>query len=464
MRMSARLLPAAALLLSVAVPAAGLVDVFELALISDPQIREAEANQAAAAAGKPVARGALLPQVSGRANFARTTADGETSTFFGNAQVTRTVDSRDTDAKNWSIELRQSVFRWDQWVRLDQASKQAAQADVNYQSAMQDLIVRVADAYFNVLAAADALASEQGAKEAIGRQLEQAQKRFEVGLIAITDVQEAQAAFDQAVAAEILATRVLANRKESLRAIIDDFPPELRRPGSDMPLISPDPADAEQWVDLAMTQNRQLIATQIGVAITRDDVRIARTGHYPTIDLVATHSETDNEGFSRNFNTLTSTVDRNPTSTDLDNDSVSLQISVPLFSGGSTTARTRQAVQLHRASRERLESVVRETERQTRDTYLGVISDISRVRALRQGMESARTALKATEAGYEVGTRTTVDVLDARRALLLAETNYLRSRYDYLLNSLRLKLAAGTLTTDDLAAIDALLTEGPQGG
>ncbi len=467
MRHGLKLLPLAALLASGLASGDTLLQIYEKAVQSDPLVREAEANRLATQEGKPIARGSLLPQVNGRYNINRTTANGETVTTLGNSPpVPRLIDSRDTDANFWSLELRQSVFRWDQWVRLSQADKQSSQADVDYQAAQQDLAVRVADAYFNVLAAEDTLASEQAAKEAIGRQLEQAQKRFEVGLIAITDVQEAQAAYDQALAAEILAKRALANQQEVLRTIIDDTPPALAKPAENMPLRSPDPADANQWVDLAMRQNRNLISSQIGAEIAKDDVSVARTGHYPTVDFVATRNNTDNTGFSRspcvagvNCGTLDpGTKLRSETGTDLENDSLSLQFALPIFAGGSTSARVQQAVYQHRAARERLERTARETERQTRDAYLGVISGISRVQALKQAFESAKTALKATEAGFEVGTRTTVDVLDARRTLFTAETNYLRSRYDYLINGLRLQQAAGTLSVEDIAAIDAMLS------
>ncbi len=474
MRNALTLLPVAALLVSGVASGDSLLQIYEKAVRSDPLVREAEASMLAAQEGKPIARGSLLPQVSGRYNINENAADGETVTSLGNSPpVPRIIDSRDTDAETWNLELRQSVFRWDQWVRLSQADKQSAKADVDYQFAQQDLVIRVAEAYFRVLAAEDTLASEQAAKEAIGRQLEQAQKRFEVGLIAITDVQEAQAGYDQALAAEILAKRVLANQQELLRAIIDETPPRLAKPVENLPLEMPDPADENQWVDLAMQQNRSLISSQIGTEIAKDDVSIARTGHYPTIDFVATRNNTDNTGFSRSpcVNTpidncfdgnggplAVGTKLRSSTGTDIESDTLSLQFALPIFSGGSTSARVQQAVYLHRASRERLERTARETERQTRDAYLGVITDISRVQALKQAFESAKTALKATEAGFDVGTRTTVDVLDARRSVFIAETAYLRSRYDYLINGLRLKQAAGTLTTDDIAQIDSLLT------
>ena len=463
MRIFRRLLPVA-LLLTQAAQADTLLQVYEKALQSDPQVREAEANRMAVLEGKPIARGALLPQVSGQMTIANNATNGNTSTFFGSQQSSRVVDSRDNDAKNWVLQLRQSVFRWDQWVTLSQAGKKAAQADADYQSSQQDLIVRVANAYFLVLAAEDTLTSEQAAKESIGRQLEQAQKRFEVGLIAITDVQEAKAAYDQAVTTEILAKRTLANNWEALRTIIDEIPPTLAKPSEVIPLVSPDPDNVDAWVNTALQQNRSVISSQIGTEIAKDDVSLARTGHYPTVDLVLSRNNINNEGFSRTCNgpsapdgSCPSAIIRNPTGTDLETDSISLQLAVPIFSGGQTSAKVQQAVYRHRASRERLERTQRDTVQQTRDAYLGVISDISRVTALKQALESSRTALKASEAGYEVGTRTAVDVLDAKRKTFVAEALYLRSRYDYLINGLRLKQAAGTLAVDDLAQVDTLL-------
>jgi outer membrane protein len=461
------LLPLTALLFSSLASGDTLMQIYEKAVRSDPLVREADANKLATQEGKPIARGVLLPQVSATASYGNGAADGSVTNQIGDIIAASPIDSRNYYARNWNVQLRQSVFRWDQWVQLSQAGKESAQADVDYEAAQQDLVIRVAEAYFNVLAAEDTLASEQAAKDAIGRQLEQAQKRFEVGLIAITDVQEAQAAFDQAQAAEILAKRNVANRQELLRSIIDEPAPTLARPERDLPLVGPEPADENQWVDLAMQQNRSLISSQIGTEIAKDNVSLARTGHFPTVDLVASRNNTNNDGFSRApCRVLASdcggnpvgTIARSSTGTDLATDSVSLQFSLPVFSGGSTSARVQQAVYQHRASRERLERTARETERQTRDAYLGVISEISRVQALKQALESSKTALKATEAGYDVGTRTTVDVLAALGLVFVAETNYLRSRYDYLINGLRLKQAAGTLTVEDIAQIDALLT------
>jgi outer membrane protein len=462
----------------IGVHADDLIDIYEKAVLSDPLLREAEANRLATLEAKPQARGVLLPQISGRASYDWDESDG--SNVFpqvltqdipgaGNAGdviiATRQFDG-DSETLVWTLELRQSIFRWDQWVRLKQADKTVAQAEVDYRAAQQDLMTRVATAYFDVLASEDTLASEQAAKEAIGRQLEQAQKRFEVGLIAITDVQEAQAAYDEAVAAEIVAKRTLANRREVLREITGQYTENLESPGEQFPLVSPVPADEDQWVETALQQNLALMSADIGAEITRDDVSIAKTGHYPTLDLVVGRTEIDAEGDQATG--IQSAIGgtgqlgaAQPTDFDTTGDSISLQFALPIFSGGTTSSQVREASYRHRAAKERLERVARETEREARDAYLGVMSDIARVKALRQAMQSAQTALQATEAGFEVGTRTTVDVLDARRALFLAETNFLRSRYDYIINVLRLKQAAGTLTVEDLVEVNGWLLNNP---
>lgn len=439
-----------------ALAAESLIEVYQRALQSDPVIREAEANYLAALEAKPQARSAVLPQLNLTGGYFDTGAEGS-STFpqfdpITNQFVNRnTLSETDSDTLNWQLELRQTLFRWDQFVALNQSEKRVGQAGANYESAKQELLLRVGDTYFNVLAAEDTLNSEVGAREAIGRQLEQAEKRFEVGLIAITDVQEAKAAYDQAIAAEIAAKRALASAKEAMREITGEYIQELAFPTEQLPLNRPDPADEQAWVDTAHDQNLALVASRLGVEIASDDIRSRRSGYFPTLDLVASRSDRDTDAFRSN-NGIGGIAD-----SDSVDDTISLQFSVPLFAGGFTSSRVREAVYQHRAAREALERVARATERQTRDAYLGVLSEISRVQALRQALESSATALKATEAGFEVGTRTTVDVLAARRTLLQAETNYARSRYDYILNVLRLKQAAGILNVQDLEEVDGWL-------
>ena len=438
--------------------AMNLLEVYEVALRSDPLLREAEANRLAALEAKPQARSALLPQIVAQGGEATAEAKGgNTFPQFNPAtgevvQVTTSFNRETNFETQWQLQLTQSVFRWDQWVTLKQADKTVAQAEADYHAAIQDLMLRVSERYFDVLAAQDTLASAEAAKDAIARQLEQAEKRFEVGLSAITDVQEAQAAYDQTVADVIAAKRSLASTREFLRETTGEYFEELAVPGDALVLAEPEPAKEDDWVTTAMDQNLSLVASRLAEEIARDEVKVRRTGHYPSVDLVASRS-----GFKNDQDTSNDGRDFAPTDADQLENRVSLQVSVPLYSGGSVSSRVREAVYQHRAAKERLEGAARQTERQTRDAYLGVLSEISRVNALKQALASSETALKATEAGFEVGTRTTVDVLDARRNLFRAQTEYARSRYDYILNVLRLRQAAGILTVSDMEQINTWL-------
>ena len=443
---------------------ANLVDIYEKALRNDPQIREADANRLANRESKPQALAALLPQINAAGSYSKDTSDGSSIELDpldpsdeDSALVTstRTTDGDSTD-RSWSITLRQSLFRWDQWATLRRADAQVAQAEADYQAAQQDLIQRTAQRYFDVLAAQDTVDSAQATLEAFSRQLEQADKRFEVGLIAITDVQETRAAHDQAAASVIQAKRSLATTQELLRELTGEPFSGLAPPIDDLPLKTPEPQNEEQWVTTALEQNLRVISARLATDIAKEDVRGARAGHLPTIDVFARHSDQDISG-DTDVRSGDSAVINTPADRLSEGDSIGIEVNFPIYSGGGTSSRVRQRVYLHRAARERLERASRETERATRDAYLGVLSEISRVQALKQAVASSQTALQATEAGFEVGTRTTVDVLDSRRRLFEAQTNYSRSRYDYLLNVLQLQLASGTLNRADLEEINGWL-------
>lgn len=429
--------------------AASLLEVYQQALQSDPQIHEAEARRLAALEAKPQARGVLLPQVSFDANWE--TFESQGSSF--SLGLNRTVEvTQETDRKGWNAQLTQTVFRWDQIVNLKRADKIVAKAEAVRESAQQDLIIRVAQRYFNVLAAEDRLTSIHADRTAIARQLEQAKQRFEVGLIAITDVQESQASFDRSVANEIAAKRELATARNLLREITGEYTSELSAPREDFPLALPEKSERD-WVDMSLSQNLNLVASRLDEKLARDEISFRRTGHYPTVDLYIRSANQVNDGTGTNDG-APSTID-----SDFDTDIIGIQFNLPIYSGGATSSRVREAVYLHRASREQLQRVTRETERQSRDAYLGVLAEQSRVEALEQAVASSRTALEATQAGFDVGTRTIVDVLNSQFALYVAITNYYQSRYDYILNVLRLKQAAGTLQVQDLEEIDQWLTE-----
>lgn len=434
--------------------AASLLEVYQQALQSDPLIHEAEARRLATLEAVPQARGSLFPQLSAGGSWSSGSRSGR-SAFQDQGVIAVAESDSAADTFGWGAELRQSIFRWDQVVGLKQANKRVAQAEIDFEAAQQDLIVRVVARYFDVLGAEDRLTSIHADRLAIARQLEQAKQRFEVGLIAITDVQESQAAYDQAVAAEIQAKRELATARGFLQEITGEYVSELSAPDEKFPLQSPNPADEASWIDLAMGQNLSVVSSRFEEEIARHEIAFRRTGHYPTVELVANYNESDSDISDQTIDGI-AFPDFN---TDNQNDQIAIEFSVPIFAGGRTSSRVREAVYLHRASKEQLQRVARETERQTRDAYLGVLSEISRVNALKQAVESSRTALQATQAGFEVGTRTIVDVLNSQRSLYIAITNYYQSRYTYIGNVLQLKLAAGTLEIQDLEQIDQFLSE-----
>ena len=441
--------------------AASLLEIYQQALQSDPLIHEAEARRLAALEAEPQARGVLLPQISFGGDWTRADTEGSgvenavredpgTGEIIVQPVPFSTVIEDETT--RWSFELRQTLFRWDQIVGLRRADKTVARAEADREAAQQDLIVRVTQRYFDVLAAEDRLLARHANKDAIARQLEQAKQRFDVGLIAITDVQESQAAFDQSVADEIAAKRELATAREFLREITGQYVAELSAPAENLPLRSPDPSGEQEWIDLAMTQNLALVASRIDEELARDEIALRRSGHFPTIDLVANTGNDDSTSERNNNN-----IGFLPADSDFDRDSISIQFNLPLFAGGTTSSRVKEAVYLHRAAREQLQRVTRETERATRDAYLGVLSEISRVQALEQAVASSQTALEATQAGFEVGTRTIVDVLNAQFQLFQAVTNFYQARYDYILNAMRLRQAAGMLQVQDLERFDQFL-------
>jgi outer membrane protein len=443
--------------------AASLLEVYQQALQSDPRIHEAEARRLAALEAEPQARGVYLPQIDFSGDWTKSNTDGsgtinqfvENPPGSGNFEVVPLPFQSETrdETTRWQFSLRQTIFRWDQIVGLRRADKVVAKAEADREAAQQDLIIRVGQAYFDVLGAEDRLTSTHANRQAIARQLEQAKQRFEVGLIAITDVQESQAAYDQATADEIAAKRSLATAREFLREITGEYVSNLDAPGDEFPMRLPTPTSESDWVDLALGQNLALVSSRLDEQLARDEISFRRNGHYPTVDLVASAGNSTSEAEQ---NTGPGFLD---TERDFDSDSIGIQVTVPIFSGGSTSSRVREAVYLHRAAREQLQRVTRETERQTRDAYLGVLAEMSRVEALEQAVESSQTALEATQAGFDVGTRTIVDVLDSQFNLYRAITLYYQARYDYLMNALRLKQAAGNLQIEDLEEIDQFLRE-----
>ena len=419
-----------------------LHEIYQLAQQRDPTLRAAAAARAAAVEVKPQSRAGVLPSIGIGGDVSRNSYD-ERNPAPGVSNPTYSTN------QTYSLNLVQPVFRWDRWVALDQADSLVAQAQAEYAAAEQELMLRVAERYFAVLAAQDTLRLAGKQKASFGRQLEQAQQRFEVGLSAITDVQEAQASYDLILATEIRAENQLASAREQLREIIGE-PRENLDPLQDegfTPVV-PEPQSQQPWVDTALQQNPSLAAARAASEAARQQIGIARAGHYPSVDAVASYSYNDS-----NFGGFRET-ERN-------DGAIGLQLAVPLYQGGYVNSLTREARARFDQAREQLDFTQRNIERQTRDAYLGVVSGISEVRAAEQARTSSATALEAAQTGFEVGTRTIVDVLDAQRTLTEAELRLFQSRYDYLLNSLRLQQAAGTLAPDDLQAMGKWLQTSP---
>ncbi len=370
-----------------------------------------------------------------------------------------------TATKNWTgvagtsvstpalanLGLQVNLFSWNNWIALKAASSSVAQGEANYLAAQQELISRVAQQYFSVLSAQDTLAAQESALQSVDRQLEQAERRFEVGLIAITDVQIARASRDSSAAGVIAAKRTLSSAEEQLRAITGEKYQRLAKPGDGMPLLAPDPASVDTWVSTALSQNSNLIASRLAADIARDSYLTAIGGHLPSINASASRS------WALDGKSSPSTQALNGVNTQ---DIVwSVGVSVPLFSAGATQSRVRQSRYLWSAAKAGYERTLRQTEQQARDAYQGVISQIAQVGAFKQAAQSNQISLQATEAGYEVGTKTAIDVLTARQLLVQAQTNYAQAKYAYLNNIVALRQAAGNLDRATIAQINGWLIE-----
>ncbi|HET6725481.1 MAG TPA: TolC family outer membrane protein [Gammaproteobacteria bacterium] len=437
-----------------AAQAANLVDVYRLAQQNDPTLQKAAAQRDAVKQNSPIARSALLPQLSAGASYNKQKSNG-TSTEYNAVTghyVSTPSSTTDMTDKGYSISLNQSIFDWSDWLSLGKADIQAAQAEVNYQIAEQDLIVRVSQAYFNVLSANDTLQAALANQKALSRQLQQAKKKYQVGLSAITDVQEIQASYDQAHAQVIADQQAVINAQDALIAITGVRVGNLQEPAAAMPLKAPEPANAQAWIKQAIRQNLSLLATRMDAKIAAKNVDIQEAVRYPTLGLSLSHGRNLGETTFGNTPPSTSQGNRNQ---------LSLQLSLPIWSGGAIAARSRQAKYSHAAAEAQTHLIARQVKQNTRDAFLGVLTGIAKVKALKEAVISAETALRANEAGQAVGTRTTVDVLTARNNLLTARTNYAQARYQYLIDGLKLEQAAGTLTSEDVASINQYLTRKP---
>jgi outer membrane protein len=432
-----------------------LVAIYTLAERQDPQFQQVEASRRAILAVKPQARAQLmLPSLTISANITQNYQDISRPTGFQAVDLGPTgipipglVPPEYTTgfiSGDYTLSITQPVYHHDRTLQYRQANTRIQQANAEFGAARQDLIVRVAERYFDVLAAMDTLEFASAEKQALFQQLDQAKQRFEVGLVAITDVQEAQAGYDRAVADRIQAENLLENAREALRELTNEYHQTLLKLGEEIPLIAPVPPDIDRWIAKSLEQNLRLAAAFQATDVARQEIARQSAGHRPTLDLIASH------GFSTNSARFQDT--------DIDSSAIGLQFNLPIYQGGQVNSRTREAQHRHEEALARLEQERRAAHRQAHDAYLGVITGISRVKALRQAVISNQTSSEATQAGFEVGTRTGVDVVNAQREVFRAKRDYAQSRYDYILDTLRLKRAAGMLTPTDLTSINTWLS------
>ncbi len=417
-----------------------LLEIYDLALQNDSALKQMHANRLAIGESKNQSVANFLPNVSfiGVNNLSRLT--NNRATYQGSG-VQKYLD------KTYTLNLTQPIFHWEHWVQLSQSDNQIAQAEADFQAESQKLIVKITEAYFNVLSAEDNLKFINSEKQAISRQLEQATQRYNIGLSDITEVREAQAAFDRTSASEIEALNEIDSKKEALIEIIGEQDIALKSLVNEIPLSRPDPDDISTWSDSAEDANFSIISAFNQMEFARKSIDLQRGGHFPKLDLVASYGKYDS---SSSFGLQGST------------ELVGLRLNVPLFEGGAINSKTDQAIYKYEQAKESLIAAKKSVKRQVKDAYRGVTSSISRVEALKTAVNSAEIALQASQAGFEVGVRTLVEVLNQQRDLYRAKRDFSRTRYDYLINSIKLKQASSSLTQDDLERINQLLTANPE--
>jgi outer membrane protein len=420
---------------------ADLMHAYSLALVNDPTFQAAGSVNRAAQEAPTLARSGLLPSINARVNTFGNEADVRRGNF-----LTGGTGRRNFNTHEGQITLTQPIYRMDRWIALDQARVEVSQADATYAFEHQALMLRVAQRYFEVLSAADTLEFALAERDAFAQQLEQSQQRFEVGLIAITDVEEAKAGFDLARAQVIQAENALDNAREALREVTGEYHVAIATLRDDTPLEMPVPNEIDRWTETALTQNLQLAGQRHASDRARMEIQRVESGHLPTLDLVGSHRRNvANGGTSAN-----ATVDNS-------NTAIGIELNIPIYAGNSVVSRTRQSRHLYQRELDEVERVRRSVQRQTRDAFLGIRSGISRVGALEQAVKSSAAAADAVEAGFQVGTRTTVDVLDAKRDLFRAKRDHANARYLYIVDTLTLKQAAGTLAEEDLRLVNSWL-------
>ncbi|MFI8480499.1 TolC family outer membrane protein [Pseudomonas sp. NPDC078700] len=421
-----------------------LISVYREAAQNNADIAAARADYQARREVVPQARAGLLPNLSAGAELAdtRTKLDSPSYTASRSGTV-------------YQANLSQPLFRADRWFQLQAAEATSEQASLDLSATEQNLILQSAESYFNVLRAQDNLASTKAEEAAFKRQLDQSNERFDVGLSDKTDVLESQAGYDTARANRIIAERQVDDAFQALTTLTNRDYPALEGMRHTLPILAPTPNDAKAWVDTAAAQNLNLLASNYAVDAAKETLSQRKSGHAPTLDAVASYQKGDNDSLGFTNSGLNTGIP--PYSGDVEQSSIGLQLNIPIYSGGLTSSQVREAYQRLNQTEQQRESLRRQVVQDTRNLHRAVNTDVETVKARKQSIVSNQSALEATEIGYQVGTRNIVDVLDAQRQLYSSVRTYNDARYDYILNNLRLKQAAGTLNPGDLEALDTYL-------
>jgi outer membrane protein len=421
--------------------AADLLQTYREARANDPVYASARAARDAGRENLPQGLALLLPNVSASGFTQMNDID---IAFRGLVPPSK----REGNTNGYTVSLTQPLFNWQSIMLYKEAGYKVAQSEAAFGQVAQDLVVRVAQAYFDVLASQDSLAFIQAQKTAISEQLAQAKRNFEVGTATITDTHEAQARFDLATSQEIAAQNDLEIKQRALQQIIGKFPDRLTplRPSTE--LSPPQPNAMEQWVTSAENQNFAVRIQEATLEIATREIERNRAGHYPTLNMVG--------NFGKNSASI-STIGTQSIGTDSISRSVGLQLAIPLYAGGGVSSLVRQAIANQEKARQDLENARRSAALSVRQAYLGVTNGMAQVRALEQALVSSQSALDSNKLGYEVGVRINIDVLNAQQQLFSTMRDLSKARYDTLLNGLKLKAASGTLTEEDLEMVNRLL-------
>ncbi|RJX74434.1 outer membrane channel protein TolC [Vibrio sinensis] len=411
-----------------------LAEVYNQAKDNDPTLLGAAAQRDAAFEAVTSSRSTLLPQINLTAGYNLTR--GETKL---DAAPDR---NNDQNALSAGINFSQELYQRSSWITLDTAEKTARQADASYAATQQALILRVATAYFDVLRAQDNLEFVRAEKAAVGRQLEQTKQRFEVGLSAITDVHDAQAQYDGVLADEVLAKNALTNSYEGLREITGQAHANLDVLDTKRFDATKTKTAIDELLKEAQEKNLSLLNARISQDVAKDNISLASSGHLPSLTL--------DGGY--NFGDISSSDTMDGTT---NNFNVGVNLNVPLYTGGDITSKTKTAEYNYVAASQKLEATYRSVVKDVRAFNNNISASIGALRAYEQTVISARSALEATEAGFDVGTRTIVDVLDSTRRLYDANKNLSNARYDYIISVLQLRQAVGTLSEQDIMDINA---------